>query len=259
MMRERAQLLIAGGGLLVGVGVLLNAYLKSRPPSIQAGDEVEVTQEVRDALDDSRFTELKVDERADVLDQIRSAILRQALGIPRVHGLGDRSMQDLADAFAERVSSMYWPDFERDFAASQSRGDPKPREDALAIYEQRHAFLETQEWSPKVVFEGVEVSSIELGADGDLNIHRERFEAGFGVMTSNRNMHKFPVPDDPVENGLVAVEIVMPMYQYEVKSESMKPAIVGYRFAWNPRLSKWIPYESVVFKAPGQIFGAPAI
>lgn len=72
-------------------------------------------------------------------------------------------------------------------------------------------------------------------------------------------MNKFPVPEDPVANGFVAVEIVMPMYQYEVRSESMKPAVVGYHFAWYSRMRKWIPYESIVFKAPGQIFGAPSL
>lgn len=260
MASERAKLLVAGSVLLVGGGVLLNAYLNSRPPSVPSvADEQEITQEVRNALNNSRFTELKVDERADVLERIRSAILSQARDIPRVRGLGEPSMRDLADAFAERVSSMYWPDFEHDFSASQLRGDPMPREEALRKFEKRRAFLDTQDWGPRVVFEGVEVTSLEIGADGELIVQRERFDAGFGVMTAKRSAHEFPLPDDPVENGYVAVEIVMPMYRYEVKSESMKPVVVGYRFAWNPRLNKWIPYESVVFKAPGEIFGAPSL
>ena len=260
MASERTRLLVAGSVLLVGGGVLVKSYLQSRPPHARTGEvKHEITQEVRDALDDSRFVEFGEDEQSNVIDQIRTSVLSQARGISQVQRLGGRSSHDLADAFAERVLSMYWPEFERDFETSQSRGDPKPREDALEQFEQRRAFLETQDWGPKVVFEGVDVSLIQVGADGELSVQRERFAAGFGVLTSRRTMHLFPVPDDPVQDGLVSVEIVMPMYQYEVKSESMKPAVVGFRFAWNSSLNKWIPYESVLFKAPGEIFGAPAI
>lgn len=260
MPSERMKFGIAAVVLLAGGGVLVMSYLKTRPPKMPAANtEHEITQEVLDTLDESRFVELEVDQRADVLGQIEASIISQARKIPRVRELGEPSMQDLAKAFTERVSSMYWPDFDRDFSASQKRGDPTPREDALERFEKRAAYLESQDWGPKVVLDDVRVSLIQIGADGELNVRREGFDAGFGVMTGQRTMNKFPVPDDPVEEGLVSVEIVMPMFQYEVRSESMKPAVVGYHFAWNARMRKWIPYESIVFKAAGQIFGAPSL
>lgn len=260
MSNERMRLIVAGIVLLAGGGVLLSAYFKSRPPSMPPlAVEHEITQEVLDTLDGSRFVELDVDQRFDAIRHIESLIISQARKISRVRELGNQSMQDLANAFTERVSSMYWPDFERDFSASRKRGDPTSREDALNIFDNRAAYLDSQDWDPMVVLDGVSVSLIEIGVDGELNIRRERFDMGFGVMVGRRTMNKFPVSEDPVENGLISVEIVMPMFQYEVKSESMKPAVVGYHFAWNARMRKWIPYESIVFKAPGQIFGAPTL
>ncbi|MBL4698065.1 MAG: hypothetical protein JKX70_04445 [Phycisphaerales bacterium] len=260
MSNERVRFSVAAIICLSGGWVLVSGYIKSRPPKTHiAAVEVEVTQEVLDTLEESRFVELKRDSRADTIGEVESAIIKQARNIQRVRDLGDQSVLDLAAAFTERVSSMYWPDFERDFSASQRRGDPTPREDAKGMYDQRAVYLETQDWGPRVVMEGVGVSVIQISVDGELNIRRARFDAGFGVLVGKRNMNQYPVPNDPVESGYVSVEIVMPMYQYEVKSESMKPAVVGYHFAWDTKMRKWVPYESVLFKAPGLIFGAPAL
>jgi len=260
MSSERMRFGVAAIVCLSGGGVLVSGYIKSRPPKMHmTAVEVEVTQEVLDTLEESRFVELKKDLRADTIGEVESAIIKLVRKIPRVRDLGDQSVHDLAAAFAERVSGMYWPDFERDYSASQRRGDPTPREDARRMYDQRAAYLETQDWRPRVVMEGIGVSAIRMGEDGELNIRRVRFDAGFGMVVGKRNMNQYPLPSDPVKSGYVAVEVVMPMFQYEVKSKSMKPAVVGYHFAWDASAEKWVPYESILFKAPGLIFGAPAI
>lgn len=259
MSSEKMKLGVAAAIFLAGGGVLVNGYLNFRPPEIHNHVEHEVSQEVLDTLDTTRFVELLEDGQSESIDLIQSAIVKQVQQIPRVHKLGDQSVDDLAQAFVERVSGMYWPDFERDFQASRDRGDPTPEDLARVAFDKNESFHESFDWKPMVDFDGVDVSLIQIGPDEELNIERERFDAGFGVVVGKRSMNAFPLPENPVGNGFVCVEIVMPMYLYEVKSESLKPAVAGYHFAWNAKMGKWVPYESVLFNAPGMIFGVPII
>lgn len=260
MVSERMRLGVAGAIFLAGGGVLLNGYFKSRPRDMPAVViDHPVTQEVLDVSDESRYTELKPDGRLETLQAVESSIIAQAQRILRVRSLGDGCARDLASAFSERVSAMYWPDFDRDFSASKKRGDPTPQSDAKTMFDQRAAFQATQEWGPRVAMDGVEVSLIEIGPDEELNINRERHDAGFGVSVGKRTMYLFPVPENPVKRGFVCVEVVMPMYQYEVTSESMKPVILGYHFVWDANKQRWVPYESVLFVSPDLIFGVPVL
>lgn len=259
MASDKMRLGVAVVICLAGGSVMVSGYLKSRPPKIHTHVEQGVSQEVLDTLDESRFVELEEGGQSEAIDLIQSAIIKQVGQIPRVRDLGDQSVHDLAQAFVERVESMYWPDFERDLRVARDRGDPTPEDTVREFFDKEAAFIESLDWKPRVDFDGVDVSLIQIGLEEELNIKRERYEAGFGVVVGKRSMNRFPVPENPVEKGLMCVEIVMPMYLYEVKSESLKPAVAGYHFAWNTKMGKWVPYESVLFSAPGMIFGVPRI
>lgn len=259
-MSQRTRLIIAIAVLAGGLLVLTRQYLKSRPPAMPSVEAQEVTETVKTALDTSQFdVSPTTDTMPDILAQIRSAIIVQSQKIPPVQSLGSAGLHDLADAFVERIELITLPDYERDFAAAAARGDPTSREVAKEQFELRMSHYNSDAL-PDMAPSKLEVSHIVLTADGEQEVsHQTRMARGFGVTTGHRTKNRLPVPEDPVREGMLAVEIIMPMMRKDAMTGELNPAIIGYQFAWNGRMKRWIPYQSVVFKDPNNVFSPPPI
>lgn len=245
---------------IAGIAVLLRSYIAIRPPANdgEVMKNAPVSEFVKSELDPARFQSPPTAETIpDILEKIRLMVIQKGGDDDLMRSVGEDGLEDLGDAFVERLHFMFMPDLERDYSASVSRGEPLSKEEWAARYGK---YIKTNN---KKSMPAIDPSALELTILRHDFIGREmqqsaKFGQGFGISTGKRG-DPLPAPDEPVATGAMAVEIVMPMMQMEMLSKEMRPAIVGFHFAWNSTLKKWIPYESVVYKVPGSGFAPPRL
>lgn len=260
-MSQINRLILAIVIVAAGIAVLARSYFLTRPPPALSGIEatnVMVTEVVKASLDPARFDPAPSFEMmSDVYDQIRRSVLQDADTIESIRQIGPEALEDLGEAFVERLRFMIAPELERDYLASARRGDPLSRMEWGQRYE-KYIEIHSKDKVPALDAGAVELAVLKHDFIGRGLQQGARFEQGFDISTGARG-DPLPAPSDPVAKGMLAVEIVMPMMRLEMVSNQMRPAIVGFHFVWNPKLKKWIAYESVVYMAPGSAFSAPRL
>ena len=153
------------------------------------------------------------------------------------------------EALRERLLAVLAPDFERDNAAKIARGsnpDPAftPSEDFLASYARARdhaklaplsAGLSDVRW---IYRQGVPVVS-------------DSAEEGWAqVAFTTRGRTRMDISDDARSARLDILEVRVPMMLLDADG-ARRPTIVGFQFGWNSRRGEWIPYQNVVYHAPG--------
>lgn len=260
-MSQRNRLTLAVAIVAAAFAVLLRSYFSTRPPAVHnrtGAADIEVSEAVRVQLDPARFDPAPpVEMLPDLYERIRRSVLQQAGAVEPIRAIGSDAVGDLGEAFVERIRFMIAPELERDYLASAQRGDPLSRAEWSQRYEKYIEVLR------KNAVPAMDVDAVELAVLKHDFIGRDmqqgmRFEQGFGATTGARG-DPLPAPSEPVAKGMLAVEIVMPIMQMEVSSKNMRPALIGFHFAWNPAIKKWIPYESIVYMAPGNFFAPPRL
>jgi len=259
ILSQQTRLLVGLVVLLGGLFVLARGYFSTRPVHGAEVLTAEVSETVQSALDPTNFTVVPTtDLMPDIIEQIKASVIEQCKEKHSIAQLGPTGIGDLGEAFAERLRFLTIPNLDRDFQASSSRGDPLDREqwfDRYRVYEQS---IQDQKTIPAMNPAGVQVSVLSL-AQGDIDSEKaNRLGQGFGVTLGTRG-DRLPVPEDPIQEGLVVVEVVLPMMRLDMITRKMATAILGYRFAWNSRMQKWIPYQSVIYKNPNSAFSPPLL
>lgn len=258
-MSQQTRLLIGAVVFLGGIFVLARGYLSTR--SLQNAEIVvsETTELVQKALDPTGYTlSPTAESMPNVIEQIKRSVIEEGRQIRVITQFGPTGIDDLGEAFAERLRFLTVPNLDRDFRASVSRGDPLGKKEWFDRYAPYELEVLSQSELPAMNPSGVRLSVLHLGEDGIDSEKTDRLENGFGVTIGTRG-DRLPVPEDPVRAGLVAIEIVLPMMSMDMRTRKMTTAILGYRFAWNTRMQKWIPYESVVYKRPMSAFAPPRL
>jgi hypothetical protein len=230
--------------------------MNSQPPVIMDDYQVPITKNVANALELGRFTiQPSQGDVPYVLDQIRLQVVGQASQIEAINSVGIGCVEDLADAFIERIRLIAIPSFERDYPAAVLRGDPIDRESAKLSFEKYSEFTLGLGAIPAMGPSETKVILLTKRA----NAKQSLLDEGFGVITGKRAENRFPVPSDPVELNFLVAEITMPMMRFDHRVQSLKPAIIGYRFAWNKKKKQWIPFESVVYTDRNSAFSPPRL
>jgi len=259
MLSEKNKALIAVAIVLGGLIVLYRSYQSTRPPSLGQSIPAVATEEVKKALDPSRFTVRPTREEVpSVLEDIRFVVVEQALNNELIRGQDRSRAEDLGEAFVERLRFMFVPDPERDFDAFSRRGESRSYEVWASRFEKYISSQLDQDGLPALDPSGVRVVLLQLVNKGKISNDLEHLEQGFGVSTG-RGVKLAVIPDEPLSEGMLVVEVVLPMERRDVRNGELVPTIQGYRFTWHTQMKKWIAFESVVYDSPGHAFTNPPL
>lgn len=260
-MSQRSRLILAIAIVIAGVAVLARSCASTRPPTTHILIDrpgMEISDVVKAELDPARFDEaLSVESIPGIYDRVRQSVLDQANSSESVRQIGQRAVEDLAEAYVERLRFIIEPDLERDYAASAQRGEPL----SIEKWSQRYdGYVKSRVDSP---IPAMDIDSVELMVlthdfNGPEMQQGLRFEQGYDTSIGGRG-DPLPAPSNPVAKGIPAVEIVMPMMRLDRLSKKMRPSLVGFHFAWNSGLQRWIPYESVVYHSPDAAMSPPRL
>lgn len=250
-MAERTKMVIAVGVLVVGVGVILRGMRTVKPEPIAS--KMRPTSElVKRELDPERL-ESVVDQPGGetLLGKIHARVLELALDETGIRDMVQST--DLADVLCEQLRSLWNPDFDRDYAASHRRFDPRSHSRALEFFNQVSP-LEVGMPNGRVSLERLSVRLPDPQSEGAYQ--RSLLDAGFSVLVGKRpEGETYPLPiANPIAHGALVAEITLPMMRRDMVSNSMRTAVVGFRFVYHPEKKCWMPYESVVLATPDDAF-----
>lgn len=262
-MSTKLKIVLATLICVAGMLLLARAYVRSTPPPTPKRVVEKPSPTVEQELDPARFSvRIKRDDLEaqlpPVLDQIRASIIEQATGISQVRSLGAPAVNDLADAFIERLRFMLDPDAQRDYPSWSSRGDGRSFEQWSQLFANIIENKKKQTWTPGMDPGGVEVTLVRANDEGRADNRAARFGDGFGI-TTGRGPPIEILPENPIGAGMLVVEIVLPMERMDVIKKKPGRAILGYHLAWNPRLGRWVVYESVLYRGPDGVFSPPIL
>lgn len=259
MFSQQTRIVLALGVVLGGSIVIVRSYLSTRAPAHIVGELIPATPEVQRELHPDRL-ELRpvLGEVPGVLSGMRATVIQKASEIERVSRNGPACVEDLGEAFVERLRFMIVPDAERDYKVVSERGDPRSFEVWSGRFEMFIESTRNQKIQRAIDPDGVMVSLVGLDMDGGIVTDHQRLEQGFGVLTG-RGVKLTVVPSDPVAEGMLVAEVIVPMERRDALSGRLVPTIQGYRFAWHTHKAKWIPFESVVYAQPGHALTAPPL
>ena len=137
MNSNHGRLILAVAVVLGGSIILIRSFVSTRPPSVAERVDVPASIAVQDALDPARFSVRPSREDVpDVLVGVQKAVVEQAAALEECQRVG-ASLDDLGDAFIERLQFMLSPKAERDFSSISSRGDPRNFEEWESRFRKR--------------------------------------------------------------------------------------------------------------------------
>lgn len=244
--------------LFAAVAIVSVVYVWSRNRVVPVADpgRVEPTTAVEQTLGAGL---LNVRPDAGSIDEVAGQIEDRALAVlsenERTRRWSAEMRVDLASAFAARWRALVDPDPARDHGSLAERGDPKSAGDALAEFEAQRSWHESLRMAAVgpgglVVFD---LSESESGSDAYI------YE-GFRRQLTRRDTDPMPVPQDPVDAGWPAAEVLVPIEKQPMRvtggGEARGVVLVGFRFAWSGRDGHWVPYAAVMCADPNEIHGA---
>lgn len=156
---------------------------------------------------------------------------------------------DLVSAFTERLRSTVDGDYVRDTLAKFARGRPPiqlpPPQDHLDFW--RQSADRTR--GAMIGVARLELRRLSLDASTGLaSLDNE----GYGTTTFTSSEFKESLPN--ADRLRWVLEVRLPIAIEPVEGAYDGSVLVGYRFAWNPSRSQWIPYQNCIYKVPGATY-----
>lgn len=238
-----AILIIVAGSLTFAA----RALIRNRAPTVQPAD-LPVTDAVSQTLTPTLLE--KSPTAYSILDDVSDLAAAARAHAARLHERGSLNAAQQADleaAVHERALSLLFPNAERDFESAIARGCTQPWQ------EFKRKFDEQKEWRQmsRLAQFGVNSLRVVLLWRGGVEVGSDRNIEGFGrIVTTDPSISILPA--DPGRAGLDVVEVSFPLKKKPRHGAGRGVVLAGFRFAWVPSLSKWVPFASVLYTDPNE-------
>lgn len=245
MNNNQRKVLLATLLALVGIGLAWRSIGRSRrlPPTPQSS---QTPPEIRDTLNRLRLDTQPTAQTAAITRVKAHDVLSERLSdVERLRPLylNQRQIEDLQDAFSERIFALACDDFDDITAELHNRGV------ILVSDEQERARWRLgRDWLGSPPQMGLEQISVIPLYDRGQPLQPEPLDEGWDIFRLSYQQSMMPIGKDAVLDKLTVVEVRLPMTLKGIKSGDITVLPAGFCFAWSEKRVQWIPWEIRVYE-----------